>query len=59
MPKAKTTPEKEPKEAAPSEKEQPGSPLKTEDLEIGPIEREAPKVAAGEERTSTQAKKVS
>ena len=57
MPKAKTTPEKEPKEAAPSEKEQQASPLKTEDLEIGPIEREEPKVAVGEERTSTQAKK--
>lgn len=57
MPKAKTTPEKEPKKAAPSEKEQQASPLKTEDLEIGPIEREEPKVVAGEERTSTQAKR--
>lgn len=55
MPKAKTTPEKEPKEA--TEKEQQASPLKTEDLEIGPIEREEPKVVAVEERTSTQAKK--
>jgi transcription termination factor Rho len=55
MPKAKTTPEKEPKEA--TEKEQPASPLKTEDLEIGPIEREEPRVAVREERTSTQAKK--
>jgi transcription termination factor Rho len=55
MPRAKTTPEKEPKEA--TEKEQPVYSVKAEDLEIGPIQREEPKVAAREERTSTQAKK--
>ncbi len=55
MPKAKTTPEKEPKEA--TEKEQPDSAVKTEDLEIGPVEKEEYRPPAREERTSMQAKK--
>lgn len=55
MPKAKTTPEKEPKEA--TEKEQPVSAVKTEDLEIGPIEKEEYRSPVREDGTSTQAKK--
>ena len=55
MPKAKTTPEKEPKEA--TEKEQPVSAVKTEDLEIGPIEKEEHRLPVREDGTSTQAKK--